>query len=308
MRGDASAPPLDDATATRAHRTLVQVRRLDERLTALHDDGTIGFYLASRGEEATQLGGALALRPSDWIFPGYREAGLALWRGYTVQELVNQLFGNAEDLVKGRQMPVHHAVRRINFMSISSTVGTQIPQAMGMGWGARTQHRDDVAIAYFGEGAVSSGEFHVGLNFAGVFKAQTIFLCRSYDANANHAKRGLAYGIRAVRVDGNDLLAVYTVVADAAARARAGQGATLIEAVVSADAAADPIARYARYLATRGLVPDTARLIAEIDAEINAALGHAQAVPPPPLASLFDDVFAEVPPHLVAQRELACRR
>ena len=303
----ALVPAIDDASAVRLYRGMLQVRLVDEQMTKLQAAGRISFYLSSRGEEATHFGGAYPLHDSDWIFPGYREPGLAFWRGYSVQEYVNQLFGNAEDLVKGRQMPVHHAVRRIHYVSISSPAGTQIPQAMGMGWAARTAKRNDLAITYFGAAATATGEFHVGLNFAGVFRANVIFFCRNLIAadvpstEPNPARKALAYGVRAVRVDGTDLLAIVAVVADAATRARAGQGATLIEAEIRSS---DPIERFAKYLIGRNLWSEGLRdrFTQEITAEIQAACVHAEAVGMPPIESLFDDVFAQIPPHLVEQK------
>ena len=136
----------------------------------LQRQGRMGFYLSSIGEEATHIGAAHALRESDWMFPAYREAGAALYRGYSLRTFMCQLFGNAEDPVKGRQMPVHHSVRALNFVSISSPVGTQIPHAVGAAWAAKLQKKDDVAVGFFGEGATSTPIFHSSANFAAVFK------------------------------------------------------------------------------------------------------------------------------------------
>ena len=139
-------------------------------------------------------------------------------------------------------MPIHHTARAVNFVSVSSPVGTQIPQATGAAMAARISKRDDVALAYFGDGATSTGEFHVGLNFAGVFRAPVIFLCRNngwaistsfaqQTAAASVVVKAEGYGMPGVRVDGNDVLAIIQVAAEAAARARAGDGPTLIEAL-----------------------------------------------------------------------------
>jgi 2-oxoisovalerate dehydrogenase E1 component alpha subunit len=336
LRPGARAPEVPDADALRLYRGLLQVRLVDDRMMKLQRQGRLGFYMLSTGEEATHFGGVYPLRDSDWVFPSYREPGAAFWRGYSIGEYTNQLFGNAEDPIKGRQMPVHHSARHINFVSISSPVGTQIPQAVGMAWAARISKRDDVAVVYFGEGATSTGQFHVGMNFAGVFKAPCIFFCRNngwaistslsrQTAARSIAVKALGYGMPGVRVDGNDLLAVIAVMKDAVERARDGQGPTLIEAVtyrrgghsssddpnqyrdpseVTAWEAHDPIERWRRYLVERGLWSEALhqRYTQEITAELLAALEHAEHVGAPPVASMFDDVFAELPPHLREQR------
>jgi TPP-dependent pyruvate/acetoin dehydrogenase alpha subunit len=311
------------------------VRMIDERMLRLQRQGRLGFYMTSTGEEATHMAVA-AMQPSDWIFPSYREPGAAFFRGYTLREYICQLYGNSEDPVKGRQMPVHHAVKRIHYMSISSPVGTQIPQAVGAAQAAKISGEKDVAIVYFGEGATSTGEFHVGMNFAGVWKSPCIFFCRNngwaistpgakQTAARSIAIKALAYGMPGVRVDGNDVLAIMQVTAEAAERARAGDGPTLIEAQTyrrgahsSSDdpsayrdpaepkrwEASDPIERFRRYLAKKGVWTEAwdAELTAELDREIVAAHEHAKDLPPPPVETLFDDVYEELPWHLREQK------
>src|SRR5262249_30450140 len=174
----AQAPVTSEAELRHMYRTMLLVRMIDERMLRLQRQGRLGFYMTSTGEEATHMAVA-ALRPSDWIFPSYREPGAAFFRGHTLKEFIAQLYGNEGDLAKGRQMPVHHAVRRIKYMSISSPVGTQIPQAVGAAQAARISGADDVVIVYFGEGATSTGEFHVAMNFAGVWMSPCIFFCRN---------------------------------------------------------------------------------------------------------------------------------
>jgi pyruvate dehydrogenase E1 component alpha subunit len=340
LRSDADpalVPKLTDGEALRIYYEMLKVRLVDERYLRLQRQGRLGFYMQSTGEEATHLGVAAALRQTDWVYPSYREPGVAFFRGYTLRDYTNQLFGNAEDPVRGRQMPVHHTFRAGNFVSISSPVGTQIPQAVGTARAAQIMKRDDVAVTYFGEGTCSPGDFHVALNFAGVWKAPVLFICRNngwaistpshlQTAARSIAHKAIAYGFPGVRVDGNDVLAMYAVTAAAAARARAGEGPTLIEAVTYRRAAhsssddpsayrkgpldetsvweqRDPLNRYARYLESRGI------LTAEIDRtyrdqlgdEITKALAHAEAVEPPPLISLIEDVYAEPTPQLREQ-------
>jgi 2-oxoisovalerate dehydrogenase E1 component alpha subunit len=333
----AQAPVIPEADCKKLYRGLLQVRLVDDRYMKLQRQGRLGFYMQSTGEEATHFGGAYPLRDSDWIFPSYREIGAAFWRGYSIQDFTAQLFGNAEDPVRGRQMPVHHSVKKLNYVSISSPVGTQIPQAMGMAWAARISRKDDVALVYFGEGATSTGEFHVGMNFAGVYKTPCIFFCRNngwaistsrekQTAARSFAVKALAYGVPGVRVDGNDLMAIIAVMEDAIARARAGEGPTFIEAVtyrrgghsssddpnvyrnpaeVTAWEANDPIERWRRYLVKRGIWSQALHdgYVKEITDEMMAALKHADNVGVPPVESMFDDVFAEVPAHLAEQRD-----
>lgn len=335
-------PRLSDADCLRLYRELLKVRLVDERFLKLQRQGRLGFYMQSIGEEATHLGVAFALRNSDWVYPSYREPGVAFYRGYTLRDFTNQLFGNAEDPVKGRQMPVHHTFRAGNFVSISSPVGTQIPQAVGTARAAQIMKRDDVVAVYFGEGTASPGDFHVGLNFAGVWKAPVLFICRNngwaistpssqQTAARSVAHKALGYGFPGVRVDGNDLLAMIAVTQLSAARGRAGEGPTLIEAVTYRRAAhsssddpsvyktpkdleetrewekRDPLQRFQRYMQKRGVITDpetdpiTAQYREELGTEIQAALAHAESMGPPPLISLIEDVYAQPTPQLREQ-------
>jgi pyruvate dehydrogenase E1 component alpha subunit len=331
-------PRIEPAELRRIYETMLLVRLLDERMLRFQRQGRIGFYLTSTGEEAAAVGPAHALRDSDWIYSSYREIGAALYRGFPLRDFLNQMFGNAGDPIKGRQMPVHHSIRRLNFVSISSPVGTQIPQAVGIGLGARLRGRDDVALAFFGDGATSTGAFHIGCNFAAVRKAPCIFVCRNngwaisvpravQTASVTFAQKAVAYGMPGVLVDGNDVLALIHVVGEAAARARRGEGPTLIEARTyrrgphsSSDdpsvyrdpdeprewEASDPLPRFRAYLAARNLWTDEdeARFRAEIDQQFVATMREVEATDPkPPADTLFDDVFADRPWHLREQAE-----
>ena len=242
----ARVPSIPDATLTRMFEVMLLTRMVDERMMRLSRQGRLGFYVSSLGEEASQIAAAAAPRASDWVFPSYRDQGVWLWRGYTLQQYVDQLFGNADDPAKGRQMPVHHAASWLHLVSVSSPVGTQIPQAVGAAYAARMLDKADVTMAMFGEGATSTGEFHVGMNFAAVWKAPCVFVCRNtvqlraggrpinvpssiQTASRTLAVKAIGYGMPGVRVDGNDALAVWQVASEAIERARAGDGPTLIE-------------------------------------------------------------------------------
>lgn len=333
----ASDPRLSEGDVIALYRAMVRVRLLDDRLTTLQRQGRIGFHIGSLGEEAAILGSAFAMRPQDWIFPCYREFGAALWRGLTLQRYVDNMFGNANDPVKGRQMPDHYCCKKAQFGSVSSPIGTQITQAVGFAWGAKIKRDDLVVLTYFGDGATSSNEFHNGMNFAGVFKTPAVLFCRNngwaisvpterQTASATFAEKGVAYGVPGVRVDGNDVFAVVQVTRAAVARAARGEGPTLIEALTyrlsghstSDDPKAyrpentldpwrrlDPLARLRRHV-ERAYGWSDARdkeLESELEAELKAAVTTAEQTPPPSLDSMFEDVFAELPWHLVEQRE-----
>lgn len=341
LRDDGTIDPAHDPQLTgeqvaSLYRAMVRVRVLDDRLVALQRQGRIGFHIGSLGEEAAILGSAFAMRETDWIFPCYREFGAALLRGMPLQRYVDNMFGNAGDPVKGRQMPDHYTFRAGRFGSISSPIGTQITQAAGFGWAARIKKEDVAVLVYFGDGATSSNDFHNGMNFAGVFRAPVVFFCRNngwaisvpterQTGSATFAEKGVAYGVPGVRVDGNDLFAVIKVTRDAAARAARGEGPTLIEALtyrmsghstsddpkayrpdttLEAWRALDPIVRLRRHVEQRfGWTDEQQRAMeAEVDAEIKAAVAAAEKTPPPALGSMFEDVYATPPWHLEEQR------
>lgn len=340
LRDDGTAdrrldPGLDARTCLAFYRAMARTRALDERGMMLQRQGRIGFYLPSTGEEAAQIGAAAALQEADWVFPSYRDPGMALWRGATMTEMLANCFGRDGDPCKGRQMPVHYAFPR--FVSISSPIGTQIIQAAGMGMAARIRKAGDIALACLGDGATSSNDFHTGMNFAGVWRSPVIFLCKNngwaisvpmakQTASATIAEKAQAYGMPGVRVDGNDVLAVHQAATEAALRARAGKGPTLIEAVTfrmgphsSSDDPTryrdrrqveewrlkDPLERFKRYLLKQGFATEQeeAALREKASTEAMEAAKAAEAMPPPPVSSMFDDVFAAVPPHLVEQRD-----
>lgn len=331
-------PDLPDELLHRMYACMVLNRELDNRMFMLQRQGRIGFYLTCTGEEAAVVGSAAALNDDDWLVPAYRESGLALWRGVDLVKYVSQMYGNAYDNVKGRQMPNHYSFRELRMLSISSPVGTQIPQATGFAWAAKIVGDPVVVCVYFGDGATSEGDFHVGLNFAGVFKTPTIFFCRNNQwaisvprerqtASRSIAIKALAYGIHGVRVDGNDILAVYRVTREAAERARRGEGPTLIEAVTyrlgahsSSDdprryrseeevvhwQQRDPIKRFREYLERKGLWDESREkaLLEDVQEKIQAAIKKAESIGPPPVESLFEDVYARPLWHIEEQKEM----
>ena len=321
----------------RMHRTMVRIRALDERGLMSQRQGRIGFYVPSSGEEGHQVGAAFALEPGDWCYPSYRVPGIALHRGAPLERMVANLFGNADDFAHGRQMPNHYTFREQNFVSISSPLGTQIPQAVGTARAMQIRGERKVAVAWFGDGTTSEGDFHVAMNFAGVWKAPCVFFCqnnqwaisvplRQQTRSETIAVKAVAYGFEGVRVDGNDVLAVYQVMRDAVAKARAGGGPTLVEAVTyrmgphsSSDDPTryrpgaeleewkrrDPIERFRRFLLAEGHADDAALAAMEEEEKraVAEAFRAAEGKGPPPLASLFDDVFDRLTPALERQRD-----
>lgn len=322
-------PKLSDEILLKMFRMMSLVRVMDTRMLAMQRQGRIGFYVPSFGQEAAQVGSAAALEKVDWIFPAYREPGSALWRGYPLFKMLCQFMGNVDDYLKGRQMPNHFGLKEINFVTASSPVGTQIPQAVGAAWAAKIRRDPVVVLVYFGDGATSEGDFHVGMNFAGVFKVPCVFFCnnnqyaisvpwRRQTATETLAEKAKSYGFEGIRVDGNDVLAVYNATRTAVDKARAGGGPTMIEAFTyrlgphsSSDdptryrtqgeveewESKDPILRFQEYLERKGLLKegDGERVAKQLDEEVAGMVKEAEKLPQPPIEWLFEDVYLEMP-------------
>ncbi len=329
--------PDDDLLAL--HRHMLKMRVLDQRMLSLQRQGRIGFYGMATGQEASVTGSAYPLRKGDWVFHALRETGVCLWRGTSIQELVCQLIGNSGDVLQGRQMPMHFSDRKVNSVAWSSVIGTQLPHAMGAAYAAKLLKHDTVCVGYIGDGGTSIGDFHAALNFAAVWKVPAVFFCQNNQwaisvplaaqtVSSSIAVKAVAYGMPGIRVDGNDLLAVIAAQREAVDRARAGGGPTLIESVTFRmgghsssddptryrDAALvetwekrDPVRRFGAWLRGKALLTDALveQWTAELNDEISAAVTAAEALPPPGIETLFADVYAEMPPHLVEQLKYA---
>ena len=237
-----SGPTLPAEKSLYLYRTMVLVREFDRRMLVLQRQGRIGFYGPILGQEAATVGSVAAVADQDWIFPALREGAAAMMRGLPMHLAVAQLIGNDLDLCKGRQMPCHYTWKKGRYISMSSVVGTQITHAVGAAMAAKLRGDGDVILGYLGDGATSTNDFHAGMNLAGVWNAPVVLFCQnnqwaiSVPVSQQHAgetiaAKGKAYGVRSVRVDGNDVLAVYQVTREAADLARKGQGPTFIEAV-----------------------------------------------------------------------------
>ncbi len=333
-RIDACAVPVAQLLAL--YRGMLRIRLMDERLLTMQRQGRISFYGEARGQEAAVVGTAAALLPDDYIVPALREAGAALYRGLPLSAYIAQIFGNDHDLTRGRQMPCHPGSRAARYVTMSSCIGTQLPHATGMAMAAQRLRDGNVIAGYMGDGATSEGDFHVALNFAGVFRAPVVFVCQNNQwaistpvsgqtATPTMAEKALAYGLPAVRCDGNDALACYVAMRALVDRARRGEGPQFLEALtyrVSAHSSSDdpsryrdesvtavwrearcPLSRFRAFLLSRGLVTaDSDHALREqIDAEVRSTITAEESVGPPPLRSLVEDVFAQVPPHLAEQ-------
>ena len=328
-------PDLEDDALVDLLRWMLRIRLMDTRLLNMQRQGRIGFYGTATGEEASVIGSVAALEPTDLVFPALRQAGVLLYRGFPLARYVAQCIGNSMDPFKGRQMPCHAASREHAVVSWSSVIGTQLSHAAGAAMAARIRGDQTVVAGYLGDGATSSSEFHVSLNFAAVYDAPVVFVCQNNQwaisvpfskqtASESVAVKALAYGMPGVRVDGNDVLAVFAAVREAADRARRGDGPTLVECLTyrqmghsSSDdptryrddeeveiwRTRDPIDRYVRFLSARGLWEHgrTAELEAEVAAEVARAIKEAEAAEPLAVETLFTDVYSETPANLVEQ-------
>ncbi|XVF55895.1 hypothetical protein PTKIN_Ptkin06aG0073000 [Pterospermum kingtungense] len=165
--------------AVKMYKDMVTLQIIDNTFYEAQRQGRISFYITSAGEEAINIASAAALTEQDIILPQYREPGVLLWRGFTLQEFANQCFGNKADYGKGRQMPIHYGSQKHNFVTISSPIATQLPQAAGMAYSLKMENKKACVVAYIGDGGTSEGDFHAGLNFAAVMEAPVIFFCRN---------------------------------------------------------------------------------------------------------------------------------
>ncbi|GAA0632984.1 3-methyl-2-oxobutanoate dehydrogenase (2-methylpropanoyl-transferring) subunit alpha [Sphingomonas ursincola] len=234
-------PRLSPKTLLKILRTMALTRAFDERLYRAQRQGKTSFYMKCTGEEATSVSAAAAMQGDDMVFPSYRQQGILMWRGYPLVEMVNQIYSNAGDKLKGRQLPIMYSVPELSFFTISGNLTTQYPQAVGWAMASAIKGDTRIASCWCGEGSTAEGDFHSAMTFASVYNAPVIlnvvnnqWAISSFSGFAGaerttFAARALGYGIAGLRVDGNDALAVYAATRWAAERARANKGPTLIE-------------------------------------------------------------------------------
>jgi 2-oxoisovalerate dehydrogenase E1 component alpha subunit len=315
---------------------MARLREMDKILQNAQRQGRISFYMTCQGEEAIHFGAASALELQDTVLAQYREAGLLMWRGFTLEQFTDQCFSNISDLGKGRQMPVHYGSRALNYQTISSPLGTQIPQAAGAAYRLKLAGKDAVATCFFGDGCASTTDFHSGLNFAATLGCPVIFFCRNNGyaiatpvtdqyRGDGIVSRAPGYGMAAIRVDGNDIFAVHAAVREAREYALKHSAPVLIEAmtyrqghhstsddslryrsakeVQSFEEMSDPLSRLQNFMQKHGQM--TASDFTEIQDDekmaVIDAMRQAERKQRPPLEDMFEDVYYEIPQSLKDQ-------
>ena len=234
-------PKLDAETLRRMLRTMALTRAFDDRMYRGQRQGKTSFYMKCTGEEAVSVGAAFALDGDDMVFPSYRQQGILIARGYPLVEMINQIYSNRADRLKGRQLPIMYSARDYNFFTISGNLATQMPQAVGWAMASAIKGDTRIATGWIGEGSSAEGDFHAAMTYAAVYNAPVVlnvvnnqWAISSFSGfagaeRATFADRAVGHGIAGLRVDGNDALAVHAAMGWAANRARANAGPTLIE-------------------------------------------------------------------------------
>jgi TPP-dependent pyruvate/acetoin dehydrogenase alpha subunit len=320
------------------YRWLVFVRGVDDRGYILVRQGRAGFYAQVAGQEAAQIGSALPLLKDDWMYPDHRSQGSMLVKGLTATEWFGHVLGRMADPTQGRLMPHGPGRRDLHIVPPASTVGNKITEAVGTAMAQRIKKRKEVTICYMGDGATSEGDFHVGMNFAAVYQAPALLFVQNNQyaismrtdqqmRTKTIAEKARAYGMDGYLVDGNDILAVYAVTKHCADKARSGNGPSLIEAYTyrygphsSADddtryrpkgelemwrTQRDPVTRMRKFLELKNLWSEEQeqKLQAEIKAQLAAAMEEAEKSAIPEPLTVFDYAYAELTPHLLAERK-----
>jgi len=314
-------PKIDDALLLRIYRAMALTRAADDKAVKLQRQGRLGAYPPSKGQEASQIGPAAAMEKNDWTVWAFRELGNLIFRGVPLSTIYLYWMGNE----MGSVYP-----DGVNITPSAVPVGSQVPHAVGIAYAAKLRKERTAVVCYFGDGATSEGEFHEGLNFAGVMRAPNVFICQNNQwaisvprerqtASKTIAQKALAYGFPGIQVDGNDALAMYMATKEALERAKKGEGSTLIEAytyrlgdhTTSDDATRyrlekqleewagkDPLTRFMTYLDGKGLWSEAKEkeLQAEISELVESEVRKAEAVPRPSIEDMFSHTYAEMTP------------
>lgn len=324
MGGDTPHVPCTDEEALRIYQDMVVLRAFDEKTLTLQRQGRVGTFAPSLGQEAAEIASAHALEPMDWIAPSYRDHGALYVHGLPLDQVILFAMGRSGSYAAG-----------VRALPSSIPIATHLLHAVGLAYALRQRAEPQVAMAYFGDGATSEGDFHEALNFAGVWQVPVIFFCQNNGwaistavSHQTHsetlAQKAVAYGIEGIRVDGNDALAVYSVVREARERALGGGGPTLIEAVTyrmgphtTADdptryrpsgeleghRAQDPLIRLGQYLAGRSILSaeDQERMAADSRDRINEAVARVEAIDPVAVEEMFRHVYQVMPNRLARE-------
>ncbi|XP_073970167.1 branched chain keto acid dehydrogenase E1 subunit alpha isoform X2 [Rhodnius prolixus] len=331
-------PKLEDSFLVDLYKAMVKLSVTEKILYESQRQGRISFYMTSFGEEATQFGSAAALSNKDLVYAQYRETGVLLWRGFTIENIIDQCYGNDNDVAKGKQMPLHYGSKALHFVTISSPLATQMPQAVGSAYALKRAKESQCVAVYFGEGAASEGDAHAAFNFAAVLQAPIIFFCRNngyaistpaYEQYSGDgiASKGVGYGIATIRVDGNDILAVYNATKAAREYSLSDSRPTLIEAMTyrvghhstSDDSSAyrteeevkhwqeqnNPIYRFRKYLDGKQLWDNALQKDYEkqIRSEVMGALKKGEKTKKPAWIEMFKDVYSKAPSSLEKQKK-----
>ncbi|CAF0965314.1 unnamed protein product [Didymodactylos carnosus] len=333
---ETQTPSFSDEQIVKMYKDMTLLSTMDELLYQSQRQGRISFYMTNYGEEATHVGSAAALDSNDLVYGQYREAGVLMYRGFQLDDFMNQCFGNLKASCKGIQMPVHYGSKKLNFVTISSTLATQMPQAVGSAYAYKRAQNMLCVICYFGEGASSEGDAHAALNFSATLEAPVLFFCRnngyaiSTSATEQYrgdgvASRGPGYGIAAIRVDGNDLFAVYNATKAARDMAVNEMRPVLIEAMTyrvghhstSDDSSAyrsidevrirdkrdNPISRFRKYMTLRGCWNEEKEeeWVKESKRSVMESFTRCEKIKRASPATIFENVFDKVEPHLQRQ-------
>lgn len=314
---------------------------IDDILLKAQRQGRISFYMTAAGETGTVIGTTAALDFKDMIFPQYRESAALYYRGFTIKQMTDNCTGNQHDGNKGRQMPIHYTAKAINCFSISSPIATQIPQAGGYGYGLRTQGKNEIAVTYLGDGAASEGDFYTALNFAQTLRSQMLFICRNngyaistpireQTSGKSIMDKAKAFGIQSMMVDGNDVPAVFRATLFLRDLIVKSQQPAFLEAMTyrvgdhsTSDHSVlyraqeeidkwkqdnDPLKRLRAFLRSKKYIDDRfeeelIKIKDNVKKEVISCLNKSVAEKLPPIDSIFNDVYAEIPDTLKLQKE-----
>ena len=340
------APEVDTELLRTGLRAMLKTRAFDARMQLAQRQKKASFYMQCLGEEAIAVAQGLALGPDDMLFPSYRQQGYLIVRGMPLVDMMCQILSNSKDRLKGRQLPVMYSSRKHGFFSISGNLGTQFIQAVGWAMASAIKGDHRIASGWIGDGSTAEGDFHYALTFAAVYGAPVIlnvvnnqwaissFQSIAGGAETTFAARGVGYGVPALRVDGNDFLAVYAASQWAIERARSNLGPTLIEWITYRAAAhstsddpskyrpnedwksvplGEPVQRLTQQLIRIGAwsAEEHARTQSALEEEVKAAQKTAESFgtlatgPLPSASTMFEDVYKEMPEHLRRQRQQA---